>query len=309
MNIVKGKKLAAFFVILFLVLAGVYYILDPEIKKLDETERKKLGGTYIDLSYGVTHYELTGPSNGKVVVLVHGGTVPLWTWDSQIKVLNDAGFRTLSYDKYGRGYSDRPGVTYDQQLYTNQLFELVDRLELTQKFDLIGISLGGATAVNFTAQYPDRVQKLVLISPLIKNFRVPSVFQIPVIGEFTARVVGTRILIARFTSLFEDDPEFENYKARYVEQTTYKGFQRSLLSMLRNDALGDYTNAYKNLGKQNRDILLVWGTEDKEVTREMIKSIRSFLPNVDFKPVEGLGHGLLFQEPEIISSLIIDFLH
>ena len=309
MNIVKGKKLAAFFVILFLVLAGVYYILDPEIKKLDETERKKLGGTYIDLSYGVTHYELTGPSNGKVVVLVHGGTVPLWTWDSQIKVLNDAGFRTLSYDKYGRGYSDRPGVTYDQQLYTNQLFELVDRLELTQKFDLIGLSLGGATAVNFTAQYPDRVQKLVLISPLIKNFRVPSVFQIPVIGEFTARVVGTRILIARFTSLFEDDPEFENYKARYVEQTTYKGFQRSLLSMLRNDALGDYTNAYKNLGKQNRDILLVWGTEDKEVTREMIKSIRSFLPNVDFKPVEGLGHGLLFQEPEIISSLIIDFLH
>ncbi len=309
MNIVKGKKLAAFFVILFLVLAGVYYILDPEIKKLDETERKKLGGTYIDLSYGVTHYELTGPSNGKVVVLVHGGTVPLWTWDSQIKVLNDAGFRTLSYDKYGRGYSDRPGVTYDQQLYTNQLFELVDRLELTQKFDLIGLSLGGATAVNFTAQYPDRVQKLVLISPLIKNFRVPSVFQIPVIGEFTARVVGTRILIARFTSLFEDDPEFENYKARYVEQTTYKGFQRSLLSMLRNDALGDYTNAYKNLGKQNRDILLVWGTEDKEVTREMIKSIRSFLPNVDFKPVEGLGHGLLFQEPEIISSFIIDFLH
>ncbi len=309
MNIVKGKKLAAFFVILFLVLAGVYYILDPEIKKLDETERKKLGGTYIDLSYGVTHYELTGPANGKVVVLVHGGTVPLWTWDSQIKVLNDAGFRTLSYDKYGRGYSDRPGVTYDQQLYTNQLFELVDRLELTQKFDLIGISLGGATAVNFTAQYPDRVQKLVLISPLIKNFRVPSVFQIPVIGEFTARVVGTRILIARFTSLFEDDPEFENYKARYVEQTTYKGFQRSLLSMLRNDALRDYTNAYKNLGKQNCDILLVWGTEDKEVTREMIKSIRSFLPNVDFKPVEGLGHGLLFQEPEIISSLIIDFLH
>jgi len=304
----KGKWLAAFFAILFTVLIGVYYILDPENKKLDESEREKLGGTYINLSDGITHYKLTGPVDGKVVVLVHGGTVPEWTWNNQIKVLNDAGFRVLSYDKYGRGYSDRPTVTYDQELYKRQLLELVDKLELNQKFDLIGLSLGGATAVNFTAQYPDRVRKLILISPLINNFKVPTIFQIPVLGEFIARFIGTRIIVDRFTSLVKDNPDSETYKMLFVEQTTYKGFQRSLLSMLRNDAVRDYTNAYQILGKQNREILLIWGTGDTEITREMIKDIRSFLPHLQFKPVEDVGHGIVFQQPEIINTLIIDFL-
>lgn len=301
--------MAAFFIILLTVLVGIYNIFNPENKIKDESAREKSGGTYVKLSDGITHYKLTGPVNGNLVVLVHGGTVPIWTWDNQVKVLNDAGFRTLSYDKYGRGYSDIPNVTYDQQLYKSQLLELVDKLGLTKKFDLIGLSLGGATAVNFTAQYPDRVRKLVLISPLINNFKVPVIFKIPVLGEVTARFIGIKIIVDRFNSLFEDKPDFEKYKRLFVEQTTCKGFQRSLLSMLRNDAIGDYTGAYQILGKQNREILLIWGNEDTEITREMIKDVRYYLPNLQFKPVEDVGHGIVFQKSEIINPLIIDFLH
>ena len=91
----KGIWVIAFIAILLIVLVGIYYGLDPEKKSLDEGERKKLGGTYIKLSDGITHYKLSGPVDGKVVVLVHGGTVPIWTWNNQIKVLNDAGFRVL----------------------------------------------------------------------------------------------------------------------------------------------------------------------------------------------------------------------
>jgi len=80
-----------------------------------------------------------------------------------------------------------------------------------------------------------------------------------------------------------------------VEQTTYKGFQRSILSMLRNDALGDYSKAYQIVGKQKRDILLIWGTADTEITKEMITDIRSFIPRLKFKPVEGVGHGIVCQ--------------
>jgi len=300
--------MAAFFAILFMVLIIAYYLRDPEKKKLDESERSTLGGTYVSLSDGFTHYKLTGPVDGKVVVLVHGGTVPIWTWDSQTKILNDAGFRVLSYDKYGRGYSDRPAVSYDQGLYKRQLLELVDKLELTQKFDLIGLSLGGATAVNFTAQYPDRVGKLVLISPIINNFKVPSIFQIPVLGEFIARFVGIKVIVDRFTALFEDNPDSKTYKKLFTEQTTYKGFQRSLLSMLRNDAVRDYTDAYQILGKQKREILLIWGTADTEITKEMIKEIQSFLPQLQFKSVEDVGHGIVFQKPDTINTLITDFL-
>jgi len=65
---------------------------------------------------------------------------------------------------------------------------------------------------------------------------------------------------------------------------------------------------YLILSKQNREILLIWGTQDTEITREMIKDIRSFLPHLQFKPVEDVGHGIIFQQPGIINTLIIDFL-
>jgi len=198
----KYKWLSAFLGLL-IILFGIYHILDSENNELNDTVRARLGGTYIRLSDGITHYKLEGPNDGKVVVLVHGGTIPMWTWDKQVKALKDAGFRVLSYDKYGRGYSDRPDVTYDQELYKRQLSELVDKLALTKPFDLIGISLGGGTAVNFTARYPHRVRKLVMISPLINNFKVPSSFRIPVFGEFIARLIGVRVIVNRFVSLFE----------------------------------------------------------------------------------------------------------
>jgi len=66
----NAKWLIVFLGIFLLV--GVYYMLDPENKELDDGERKKLGGTYINLSDGITHYKLTGPIGGKVIVFVHG---------------------------------------------------------------------------------------------------------------------------------------------------------------------------------------------------------------------------------------------
>jgi alpha-beta hydrolase superfamily lysophospholipase len=78
---------------------GVYWIFDPEVNELNETTRGKLSGTYVSLSDGVTHYKLEGPEKGRVVVLVHGGTVPIWTWDKQIPNLIKAGFKVLSYDQ------------------------------------------------------------------------------------------------------------------------------------------------------------------------------------------------------------------
>ena len=302
----KGKWIAVLLGIS--MLAGVYFFLNPETKQLDDAERKILGGRYITLSNGATHYKLTGSTDGPLVVLVHGGTIPMWTWDRLTIALNEAGFRVLSYDQYGRGYSDRPNVTYDQALYKQQLIELVDKLGLHQKFDLIGLSVGGGAAVNFTAHYPDRVRKLILISPLIENFKLPAIFQLPVVGEYAARLIGVKTILKRFNALVEGNPDAEIYSRLFKEQSTYKGFQRSLLSMLRNDAVRDYTKGYRELGRQTREILLIWGMEDTEITKDMIHAIQSHLPQLVYKPVKNAGHGIVFQNPDGVNTLVLDFL-
>lgn len=305
---VKWKWLCIGIALLSLAAMGAYVALDPERQVLDERTRIRLGGTYIELADGVTHYQLAGPADGPVVVLVHGATVPMWTWDHLTASLAASGYRVLRYDKYGRGYSDRPAIDYNRGLYQRQLRELVDRLGLKTPFDLIGLSMGGATAVNFTAQYPERVRKLVLIAPVIHDFEVPAAFRIPVLGEFAARLVGIRFIVNRFADLLADIPDFDAYHRLFSEQTTYRGFQQSLLSMIRGDALGNYDDAYRAVGRQERDALLIWGTDDAEITKDMIDAVCTSIPRLQFRPVSGTGHGIVFQKPALVQQAILSFL-
>ena len=307
------KKFIGFtFLFVFIASISAYLILNPEKNEINNTARIAFGGTYIKLSDGVTHYKLqepaTGLGNGKLAVFVHGGTIPIWTWDQQTKALINAGFSVLTYDQYGRGYSDRPYVTYDQALYKKQLTQLLNKLNIDRPFDLIGLSLGGGTAVNFAAQHPEKIKKLILISPLICDFKTIPVFKIPVIGEFIARIAGVRTIVKRFKTLFKTNVDSKKYTKLFIEQTTYKGFERSILSMLRSDALGDYTASYKKVGDLKIKTLLIWGKNDTEITNDMINKIKTLIPNLGFKPVDDTGHGIVFQKSEIVNKLILDFL-
>jgi len=304
----KSKWLALFFVCALAALIGSYYALNIETNILDQAERERLGGNYIRLSDGVTHYELSGPKDGRVVVMVHGGTVPMWVWDRQVKALVDAGYRVLTYDQFGRGYSDRPEVKYDKALYARQWIELVDKLSLPDTFDLIGVSFGAATSVSVAAKHSARIRSLSLISPVINNFEVPGIFRVPIVGEFAAKIIGIDIIVKRFARLVEGSPDAGRYNRLFVEQASYEGFQRSLLSFLRSDALRDYRSEYEFVGRHNIPSLLIWGAEDDEINREMIDSIRSYMPNLAFARVNDAGHGIVMQEPEIVTYWLLDFL-
>jgi pimeloyl-ACP methyl ester carboxylesterase len=199
-------------------------------------------------------------------------------------------------------------VVYDRHLYRSQLRELVDTLGIPGPFDLIGVSQGGATAVSFTAAYPERVRRLVLISPIVRDYPVPRVFQLPIIGEVAARAYGLRVLVERSQALVADSPDRDHYTALMHEQMKYRGFTASVLSMLRHDALGDYTAEYRTVGRQARPVLLLWGTDNVEVTQSMIDIIRSEIPNIVFQAVKGSGHGILFQQPELINRQLLEFL-
>ena len=304
-------KRVSIFLLLLVLIPGLFYfiqVFNSEPLELNDNLRKEFGGTYIKLSDGVTHYKFVGDKNAQLVVLVHGGTVPSWTWDNQASFLVKAGYRVLTYDKFGRGYSDRPDVIYNKELYQRQLYELIEKLDISQAFHLIGISLGGATAAKFAAKNPKRVGKLILISPVISNFKINPVFSVPILGEIMAYTVGIKVIVNRFNSLYGNKPDLKKYQNLYFEQTTIKGFRSSLLSMLRNDALGDYSSDYKKLGLLNKKILLLWGIDDTEITKIMIDDIHEFIPNIEFIPVMNAGHGIIVQQADKVNGLLLNFL-
>src|SRR6185295_2517104 len=106
------------FVILVVCAALGYGVMrNPESGPIDDAARAGAPGKFVALPAGVTHYELTGPDTGRVVVLVHGFSVPYYIWDSSVVALNKAGRRVLRYDLFGRGLSDRPDAAYDGAMY------------------------------------------------------------------------------------------------------------------------------------------------------------------------------------------------
>ena len=68
--------------------------------------------------------------------------------------LVDAGYKVLVYDHFGRGFSERPSVVYDQDLYVESLKGLLDYQNISQSVHLVGYSMGGPVVGYFTQQYP-----------------------------------------------------------------------------------------------------------------------------------------------------------
>lgn len=296
-------------IVVALALLVPYFTGRREVRALDAATRQALGGTYVTLPGGVTHYELSGPSEGPVVVLIHGGTIPLFAWDAQVPALHDAGFRVLRYDQLGRGYSDRPPVDYDRALYRTQLEDLLAALEIGGPVNLVGVSFGGATAASFAESHPDRVAKLVLIAPVVDYAEGRALFglaKVPLLSNWYARVFSVRAAVARATGFFEASGADPSYAARFDEQTRFEGFEQALLSMSRTDALTSYRETYAALG--DLPTLLVWGADDTEIPRTHMELIQKQLSNVTFVEIQGAGHGVATESKDEVNREVLSFL-
>jgi pimeloyl-ACP methyl ester carboxylesterase len=132
-----------------------------ETKALNESTQKEADGSFVQLSDGITHYQMGGDENGEAVVLVHGFSVPSFIYDPTFEFLSKQGFHVLRYDLFGRGFSDRPNLKYDIHLFVKQLKELLDKLNF-KKINLVGLSMGGPITAKFIAEYPQYVSKHIL---------------------------------------------------------------------------------------------------------------------------------------------------
>src|SRR5215207_9549905 len=164
-------------------IAATYAIRNPERANLDAAARQGVPGKFITLGDGITHYDVAGPDGGQRVMLVHGFSVPSYIWDSTVTALTGAGFRVARYDTYGRGYSDRPDVAYNTDLFDRQLTQLLDSLGWREPIDVVGLSMGGPVSAEFVGRHPERARSLTLVDPAAgTRGGPPAMFRLPALG-------------------------------------------------------------------------------------------------------------------------------
>jgi pimeloyl-ACP methyl ester carboxylesterase len=117
----------------------------------------------VDVGGLSTHCLIAGPANAPHVVFVHGlgGSIP--TWSLNLTAFAER-FRICAVDLVGAGSSAKPTQDYSVSNLADFLVRFLDALGSDwQRVSIVGHSLGGAVALAFAKQHPDRVEKLVLV--------------------------------------------------------------------------------------------------------------------------------------------------
>lgn len=299
-----------------------------ETKLLDARIREPLPGKTAWLTDGVTYYEespaakptaakptVAKPTVAKPVILIHGFSVPNFIWDPTFASLSAAGFRTVRYDLFGRGYSDRPRLRYDKTLFVRQLADLMDALSIPQA-DLVSLSMGGVIAAEFAFRFPKRVRKLVFVDPAGFELGLPrsiEVLNVPILGEVVLgaldRFGSGTMLDSMLGDFYQPSADtVASFKSRYLEQMRYHGFKRAILSSLRAGMLNEDLTLFERLGRTGLPVMLIWGEGDQTVPYLHNETFRRLVPQAVFHSIPNARHIPHFERPEVVNPLLIDFL-
>jgi pimeloyl-ACP methyl ester carboxylesterase len=252
-------------------------------------------GNFVRETYTVDGVKTVVYSGGKgePVVFFHGaGTADGFDfaepWTEKFRVI-------VPYHP-GFGESDDDPTFTDLHDYVMHYLELFDALHL-DRFNLVGLSLGGYLAAKFAAEHGHRVKKLALIAPAgMIEPQHPMLDILAVPGEQVPQ-----LLVSNFEVLkkrLPEKPDIEFIAARYRESTTVA---RLLWEHPADPKFMRY------LHRIQMPTLILWGDEDKIIPVEQTQAWRKFIPNAEIKVYKGAGHLVHLEKTEAV-ELIARFL-
>jgi pimeloyl-ACP methyl ester carboxylesterase len=265
------------------------------------------------LSFDVTD---VGPTDGRVVVLLHGFPQDRRCWNGIVPALVQAGYRVLAPDQ--RGYS--PGARpRGRKAYT--VDELcLDALALADvagahRFDVVGHDWGGIVAWNLAARYPERVTSVVALStPHPRAFRdallrsrqalrswYMLMFQLPGLPEALLRLAGKSRVERGMIRDGLDPQAAGEYAARVVTPDAVRGpinWYRALPYALR-----------EPLPDVKVPTLYVWSDGDHYLTRAAADATANYVTaRYRFEVLAGVSHWIPDTAAEKVTPLILGHL-
>jgi pimeloyl-ACP methyl ester carboxylesterase len=210
---------------------------------------------------------------------------------------------------YGRGWSDRPDVAYNADLFDQQLVQLLGALNISEPVDIVGLSMGGPITVNFATRHQASVRKVVLYDPAYgKGFSPPWLLRAPLLGDFVMAVLRAPTMPASQRDDFVHPERYPDYFPKYPTQMRYKGFRRAVRSTILDFLTVDNTGAFTELGKSGKPVLLIWGRADQTVPFSVSDDVRKAIPQAEFHAVDDAAHLPFYEHPEIVNPILTEFL-
>ena len=261
------------------------------------------------------HYMKAG--NGPVLVLIHGILGSRRSWEHLVSLLM-RDFTVIAPDLLGHGDSAKPRGDYSLGAHAGRLRDLLDELGV-ERVTPVGHSLGGGVAMQFAWLFPERCDRLVLvssgglgrdISPILRVPTLPGVeWLLPLVsrpwllrnGEALARRLGRAGL--------PSGPDVEELWRGYVSLGD-AGSRRAFLATIRTvvDPGGQTVSALERLpALAHIPTLLVWGARDRLIPVAHGRAAQRAIPGSRLEVFEGAGHAPHLTDPARFVALLREF--
>jgi pimeloyl-ACP methyl ester carboxylesterase len=262
----------------------------------------------IEIEGSRIHMRDTGNPQGPVILLIHGFGASLHTWENWSSEL-EKDYRVIRFDLPGSGLSGPDQkLNYSDERSIQIILGLLETLKV-KKINVVGNSIGGRIAWYFTAMHPERVDKLVLISPDgFKSFG-RTYNKSPEIPGYLSMI---NYIFPKF--VFRKNLEFAYFNQavltyqlfdRYYELALYPGNRQAMIDRMRQTVLKDPVPFLKKI---HSPVLLLWGETDAMIPVQNAKDYMALMPQADLQVLQSMGHLPQEEDPPRSLSYLLKFL-
>jgi pimeloyl-ACP methyl ester carboxylesterase len=289
-------KPRSYAIIAALLFATGFLLWTPDKTRADlETTYVRSRRDLIDVAGVRLHVRDTGPRSAPVLVMLHGFGSSLHTWEPWADSLQ-RDFRVVRFDLPGSGLSSiDPTGDYRDARSMQVLTALLDTLHIARA-TLVGNSMGGRIAWSYAAAHPDRVERLVLISPdgfASPGFEYGKAPEVPVTMTLMRYVLPKPLLTMSLEPAYADPKAMTDALARrYYDLMLVPGAREAMLERMHQTVLSDPVPILRTI---HAPTLLLWGQQDQMIPFKNAADYVKALPNATLVPLPGLGH-LPFEE-------------
>ena len=258
------------------------------------------------------HLRDEGPTSDKEpIVLIHGTSASLHTWDGWVEVLKEQR-RVIRFDLPAFGLTGPdPQNNYKIEHYAEVVIAVLDKLQVNKSV-LAGNSLGGYIAWATAVLHPDRVSKLILVDASgypYESKSMPLAFKLSKnpLTSLLLKNILPKSLVARSVKNVYGNPDLvsDELVERYYQLSLREGNRSALKARFEQTLPGPLVKKIQTI---KQPTLLLWGKKDQLIPVKFGVQFAQEIPNSKLIVFDKLGHVPHEEDPQATVSAVIKFL-
>lgn len=257
---------------------------------------------FVEVELGLKlHVRDEGPKDAPTIILIHGSSASLQTWEPWVQRLSDS-YRVISYDQAGHGLTGpHPRDCYSADCFVSTL-EALRKAKQIDRFIVAGNSMGGWVAWNYALAHPEHLDGMILVDAAgtpVKPAKLPIGFRLtltPVVRDIVRDITPRSIIEQSLKSIVADPSTVNDRQVdTYWELLRYPRNRRATGQRF----AADRTVATPAvLAKIKTPSLIMWGAKDTLIPVAAAKLFAKGLPNDRSVDYDDLGHIPQEEDPD-----------